>query len=118
MEDESMHENEDTRSPWENDPSKVPEFYASIAAIDETAFDVSLVFGSFFKDGRAIARQTCNSRVVMSHSAFLRFSDEIAKEAQFLRRLYKMDSLPLIANVPDDEWRQIAKDIYGNDSDE
>ena len=84
-----------------------------MAFVDETASDVTMLFGSFFMEDPDTPHRVCKARVVMSHHGFLSFADRVAKEAKFLRRLYKTDDVPSLENISEDEWLSAVEEVYG-----
>jgi len=109
------NESQDQRVLWDNDVPLTPEFYANMAYVDETAAEVTMLFGSFFKEDGTNTHQVCKARIVMSHQSFFDFAERIAKEALFLRRLYGVTELPTIANVTDAEWQSAYEGVYGSE---
>jgi hypothetical protein len=116
VKEEEIGQTETSEKPaplWQNSVEDAPEYYASMAFIDETASEVTILFGSFFKEDPNYSNQLCKARVVMSHHSFVAFADRVTKEAQFLRKLYKSDVVPSLEGVSDSDWKTAFEEVYG-----
>jgi len=95
---------------WTNDSESVPEVYVNRFSINEGASDVSIALGSEYRDVGQLSR-LCRLRVILTHDQFFQFAEEVRKEVEFLRLLYRGNP-PSLRGVSRDEYDNAVLEIF------
>ena len=97
---------------WDNNPLTVPEHYIKVSEMTNTPSDVTLLLGNTYWEGRGRI-DLCKLRLIMPHSDFLEFAEEVQKQATFLKKIYKGDTPG--PNATPEEIDTALEEVYGDD---